>query len=415
MPETTCTCEQAFATELALLAVDPTQLDATGRAGMLAASARLRAHLDARDAAIAAAAHTADDASTLGATTDTELLRRAGSISGHTARRRARTATALAALPDAHTALAGGAISFDHAAVLAALWQDLTPHTRSRLVEDHPALVDTATTCSPETFRRRLATWHRHVAEAEADTLAERRRQRTRTTSGTDEDGMGWLNATLTPEQFAIVSGVLDRLVDELWRAERAGALPDHAAPATVHDNAQRRADALVELARRAAGATAADARAAQPTMHVLIDLHTLTDGLHDHTRATFGDGTPISVSAARRLACDAHIIPHVLGAAGQPLDIGRTRRLATGAQRNALRVLHHGTCGIENCDVPFDYCDIHHITWWEHSGPTDLANLVPLCSRHHHFVHDLNWTLRRTHPHAFALDPPQLASVSAA
>ena len=77
----------------------------------------------------------------------------------------------------------------------------------------------------------------------------------------------------------------------------------------------------------------------------------------------------------------------------GVVLDVGRTRRLATRAQRRALRVMHP-TCAIPGCQVPFDRCQPHHIHWWRHGGTTDLDNLVPLCARDHHRVHDHGWQL---------------------
>ena len=52
-------------------------------------------------------------------------------------------------------------------------------------------------------------------------------------------------------------------------------------------------------------------------------------------------------------------------------------------------------TCAFEGCEVPFHRCEIHHIVPWERGGPTDLDNLIPLCSRHHHVVHELGWKLR--------------------
>jgi hypothetical protein len=43
---------------------------------------------------------------------------------------------------------------------------------------------------------------------------------------------------------------------------------------------------------------------------------------------------------------------------------------------------------------VRFEDCRIHHVTWWEHLGSTDLDNLLPMCERHHHHVHEGGWTL---------------------
>ena len=84
-----------------------------------------------------------------------------------------------------------------------------------------------------------------------------------------------------------------------------------------------------------------------------------------------------------------------VLHAPGQ-LDLGRSTRLASKAQRRALRALYP-TCAIPGCGVRFRYTQPHHITWWEHGGATDFANLLPLCDRHHHCVHDKDkgWRLR--------------------
>jgi hypothetical protein len=51
-------------------------------------------------------------------------------------------------------------------------------------------------------------------------------------------------------------------------------------------------------------------------------------------------------------------------------------------------------SCGFPGCETPFHRCDIHHVLPWELGGPTDLANLLPLCARHHHLVHELGWRL---------------------
>ena len=101
----------------------------------------------------------------------------------------------------------------------------------------------------------------------------------------------------------------------------------------------------------------------------------------------------------------DVHtvIVRHgiVVHAAGR-LDLGRSTRIANRAQRRVLRGLYP-TCAIPGCAIRYEHCDLHHIVWWRHGGATDLANLLPLCSRHHHDIHDNNWQLsltRRPHPH---------------
>ena len=58
-------------------------------------------------------------------------------------------------------------------------------------------------------------------------------------------------------------------------------------------------------------------------------------------------------------------------------------------------------------CTVRFDLCKIHHILWWRHGGATDLRNLLPLCIRHHHDVHDNGWQLQLTRDRALTVTLP--------
>jgi hypothetical protein len=94
-----------------------------------------------------------------------------------------------------------------------------------------------------------------------------------------------------------------------------------------------------------------------------------------------------ISASEARRLACNAGIIPAVLGTRDEPLNLGRSARLASTAQRRAL-MLTHSTCMADGCDRPVRWCEVHHFEEWAHGGRTDLKDLGFLCGGHHHTLH---------------------------
>ena len=121
-------------------------------------------------------------------------------------------------------------------------------------------------------------------------------------------------------------------------------------------------------------------------TVVVTVDLEALRSGLGV---ATTGDGTRISAAQARRLACNAAILPMVLGGASQPLDLGRSRRLFSTAQRLAL-AKDHPTCRAQGCTVPATWCEAHHAHRpWSAGGRTDLAEGKLLCSWHHHRAHD--------------------------
>ena len=105
--------------------------------------------------------------------------------------------------------------------------------------------------------------------------------------------------------------------------------------------------------------------------------------------------GDRITAAQARRLACTAKIIPAVLGGDSLPLDLGRSRRLFSPAQRKAMAVRDR-TCRAEGCDIPADWCEAHHLDPWEHGGRTDLDDGVLLCGHHHHRAHDTGYRAER-------------------
>src|SRR5690606_4376996 len=98
-------------------------------------------------------------------------------------------------------------------------------------------------------------------------------------------------------------------------------------------------------------------------------------------------DDLTISAEEARRLACSAGVIPVVLDGVGQVLDLGRTQRLFTRAQRHALRIRDR-QCRAEDCDIPAAWTEAHHLTPWSAGGTTNLDNALSLCSHHHHRIH---------------------------
>jgi hypothetical protein len=124
----------------------------------------------------------------------------------------------------------------------------------------------------------------------------------------------------------------------------------------------------------------------------VIIDADTLVHGEHDGSVCEYGSGEPLSVGDARRLACEAGLLPVVLAGRSRVLDLGRDQRLASRPQRLGLRTLYR-TCAQGDCGVPFDQCQIHHTDDWLRGGPTDLANLFPICQRHHTEAHTEGWS----------------------
>jgi hypothetical protein len=128
-------------------------------------------------------------------------------------------------------------------------------------------------------------------------------------------------------------------------------------------------------------------------TVLVTIDHHTLASQL---TGTGLVGDDPISAGQVRRLACTAGIIPVVLGGDSEILDLGRTRRLFSPAQRKAMAVRDQH-CRAEGCTIPAAWCEAHHAGQpWARGGRTDLADGVLLCSWHHHRAHDDRYDTRR-------------------
>jgi hypothetical protein len=120
-------------------------------------------------------------------------------------------------------------------------------------------------------------------------------------------------------------------------------------------------------------------------TVVVTLDLDLLREGLG---AAGIDTGGEISAGEVRRLACQAGIVPAVLGARSVPLDLGRTSRLFTEAHRVALATLYD-TCAAAGCDRPYAWTELHHQRPWASGGRTDLADAVPACRYHHQLIHD--------------------------
>ena len=126
----------------------------------------------------------------------------------------------------------------------------------------------------------------------------------------------------------------------------------------------------------------------------VTLDYDTLLVGIGVATTST---GDRVTAEQARRLACQSRIIPVVLGAQGEVLDLGRSARLFSPAQRKALAI-RDKECTAEGCTVPAAWCEAHHADQpWARGGRTDLADGKLLCSFHHHRAHDPAWI---THHH---------------
>ncbi|NYD57400.1 hypothetical protein BKA08_001638 [Nocardioides marinisabuli] len=160
---------------------------------------------------------------------------------------------------------------------------------------------------------------------------------------------------------------------------------PDEAPVPVRRPTAQRLGAAFVELVERLDPAALPRAGGVNATVVVTMTLESLQGGL---AAATLDTGGRLSAATARRLACEAGIVPVVLGGRSEPLDVGRSQRLFTVPQRLALGV-RDGGCTAKGCDAPPAMCHAHHEDFWCRDGHTKVERGRLLCPYHHRRIHD--------------------------
>src|SRR6478672_2674415 len=198
--------------------------------------------------------------------------------------------------------------------------------------------------------------------------------------AGRADDGMVEYLLRLDPEG----ASVLEAAIGPLSAPNPVDGVSD------LRNSDQRRGDALVEACRRSSAAGGEAPAQIKAQVFVTMNLDDLKDSCGSGT--VLGNGTLLGSETVRRIACDAAIIPVVLGTQGEVLDLGRTRRLFTPAQLKYLW-LRDGGCTIPGCHAPPWWCDGHHVIHWANGGATDVGNAALLCGRHHTIVHQRGWT----------------------
>jgi hypothetical protein len=189
------------------------------------------------------------------------------------------------------------------------------------------------------------------------------------------------------------LSGRLDSAGFEIVDAAIAAAVTDESPDEPSRTMAQRRADALVGVARFFLdhAETASVGRRRRP--HVAITM-TLAD-LEARAGGRTVDARPARATTVEALLCDAGVHRFVRDGASVVVDVGRTTR-TVGQRLFETVALRDGGCRFPGCDRPVSWCEAHHVVPWHQGGPTDRDNLVLLCWRHHHdFAHHPQWRLR--------------------
>jgi hypothetical protein len=294
-------------------------------------------------------------------------------------------------------ALAAGRCSVAQSAVIVRALEDLPARVGQQVIEDAEAtLVTYAEQFGPSRLRR----LGRHILDVVAPEVADAEEARRLS----DEERRAQEKTRLS----------LRRLGDGTTRL--SGRLPDAAAarlrtyveaftsPRREHPDAQLPLADRMPYPRRLGLGFCALLENVDPTRlpehggDATTVLVTVTlDQLRSELGAAgiVGDDVRLTGSEVRRLACTAGIVPAVLGGSSEILDLGRTQRLYSPAQRKAMR-LRDRRCRAEGCTIPAAWCEAHHLRSWATGGRTDLADGILLCSHHHHRAHDARYATDR-------------------
>ena len=253
-----------------------------------------------------------------------------------------------------------------------------------------PELVEASTTMTASQFDQLVKETAKSVVADEGLSTFERQKRETFFKMRNEADGCLSVSGKFDPISASILKSKISRLVENMFHSGDK-EVPVDVMP-WIEPNDHRQAQALIALVNGASESVSDVPVRAEIVVHV--DLETLQRGLQTGGTCRTALGADLPVETARRLACDAEILPVVLDGRSVPIDVGRSKRLATVHQRRALEAIYP-TCAIPDCEVIFDHCNVHHIEYWENGGSTDLNNMVPLCSRHHHAAHEGGWKLK--------------------
>jgi len=307
------------------------------------------------------------------------------------ARERVRVAHALKDLPKISQTFRKGKISYSK---VRAITRVATPKNENYML----MISHFGTAAHVESLVRN----YRLVKRNEALEKAQERHVHRQLSWYEDDDGYWVIRGRLPPESGALVAQVLEQVMEEQYQELRdvpAGmSEPEieevRARPEPI---AWRRADALVRMATGYRNSPKQKSQSDHYLVHIHTDLETLKqDGTG--AEAEIESGGTVCAETTRRITCDSGVV-HWLddngkGRDGQPLAVGRKSRTIPPAIRRALQK-RDGGCRFPGCTAR-RFVDAHHIRHWADGGETGMENLILLCTRHHHLVHEGGFGLEK-------------------
>jgi hypothetical protein len=352
-----------------------------------------------------------------GARDGAELVQRACRVGHDEAKRRVGLGCALAPkrslldepLPGRYApladAVASGLVGLESARVIITIWKSIRRRVEVEQLDGMVVqLTDAAMVNDTGQLRDLAAAWAEILDPDGAEPKeAVQRRKRALQVGRTLADGTTRASLVLTPEHLLLLRELLQsrRRGVTLVRtepgsdedAETTGGEWREGEPGDSDDGdprsrAQQDYDTLFETLEAGAKAEQADV-AAQVTHETVVTITAAE--LQVQQGHGWGPGVlaglPIPVVEQRMCTGGTRLL--VLAPDGEPLHLGRSRRLFSPAQRTALMVAAGGRCQYPGCRTPAPFLEAHHAAWFSRDdGPTDVGNGIMLCSYHHHLIH---------------------------
>ena len=288
------------------------------------------------------------------------------------AREKVRVAKSLQQLPGIDEAFRAGTISYSK---VRAMTRSATPENEQMLLQ--VALHGTAQ------HVEQLVRKYRRVERLTDDRRSQSQYDARELTCHFDDDGMLVLHGRMTPEDGAVFMKAVEAMVaaqnPPVTQDDVSANLPEKTFP-------QKRVDALLALAEQAMNTMEEGLQPLSSADKYQVVIH-IERGNEQHFSIESGaHHFPLSPATARRLCCDASLLPVLEDSSGNVLNIGRKTRAIPPSIRRALQIRDHG-CRFPGC-CESRYVDAHHVQHWCDGGETRLDNLVLLCRYHHRLLH---------------------------
>jgi len=279
-------------------------------------------------------------------------------------------------------AVVEGATGVDRAARVARTMTRLAPHLSAEAAEEYAAIA-TAAAADPGISDQDLGFVCKKLL---IDLLDAKPKDEAKT------DAQGMRCVTRRPLGRGMTRYTVDApdtdapLFDSVLTGQLAAPAKDSEGNLDLRSPGQRKYDALLMVINRGLSNPGAPPSSGRASVMVTVKADPRTG--KPTGAAMANTGQVLDAGQAGKFACLGDVTPIALGEYGEPLNLGRTVRLATPGQFKALMV-RDSHCTYPGCDVPGTWCDAHHVIWWCRAGGTDIASLVLLCPRHHTLVHD--------------------------